>query len=104
MGDAGAAPVGTSRPLPRCNRKARGPAPDLSGVREPRGNRAPRRATRGRGAVAARPGWYAALSGQRGVAYAPGTGAVAGFRRAIRMAARHGRGLRARRHLELDRT
>ena len=97
LGNAGAAAIGTFCALSGGGRKTGRPGPDLSELREPRGNRPSGRATRSRRAVAARSRRGAALSGRREIAVAGPAPAADRARRALRAAARHAGRARARR-------
>ena len=92
MGNAGAAAIGPFCSLSRGGGKTGGAGPDLSGLREPRGNCPARRATGDRSAVAARSRWRAALSGCREIACAGRARPADRAGHALRAAARHGGG------------
>ena len=89
LGNAGAAAIGAFCALSGGGRKIGRPGPDLSELREPRGNRPSGCATRSRRALAARSRRGAALSGRREIAVAGPAPTVDRARHALRAAARH---------------
>ena len=103
LGNAGAAAIGAFCALSGGGRRIGGPGPDLSELREPRGDRPSGRATRGRRAVAARSRRRAALSGRREIATAGRARAADRAGRALRASARHAGRARTYRGTELER-